>query len=137
MILNDTAIKRLSREQGMIAPFTDETVRVLDERAIISYGLAGHGYDLRLSPREFRKFIPVKGAVDPRNPDPNMTTPLLLEHDDQGSFFTIPPQSPSAVRMYAGEGVVHLFFLEGATAEHPYQSSRYQGQPESVVMGGV
>jgi dCTP deaminase len=194
MILNDTAIKRLARDRGMIAPFSESLVREIEgDQKVISYGLSGHGYDIRLSPRDFRLCKPIRGVLDPKKPNHDMSEPLPLKHDDKGSFFEIPPHSsclgvaverlqvptdilvlcigkstyarfhiianltpaeagwrghltlevsnlgPTAVRVYANEGIVQLLFLQGDKAEIDYQSraGKYQDQPEQVVMGRV
>jgi len=79
---------------GMIAPFEPKQVRVLEGRPVISYGLSSFGYDLRLSPVEFRIFHHIPGTVvDPKyfNPDNLMPTPL---HEDQhGRYFILPAHS--------------------------------------------
>ena len=90
-ILSDIEIAALA-EQGMITPFESNLIRELDETRVISYGLSSYGYDIRLSPTEFLQFVPVK-EFDPKRPDPNATKRLVLNHDDQGAFFLMPPFS--------------------------------------------
>lgn len=92
-ILNDKQIADRARDHGMIAPFTESLVRVCDGRPIISYGLSGHGYDLRLSPKEFRRLVPSKCVNPKRQDSAAMTEIVRLQHDDDGSFFTMPPHS--------------------------------------------
>ena len=91
-ILNDTEITALARG-GMITPFEPSLIRQnRDGDGVISYGLSSYGYDLRLSPRDFRLIIP-GATLDPKRPDPNAFAPVPLRHDDHGSFFVMPPHS--------------------------------------------
>jgi dCTP deaminase len=93
MILNDLQIIRRARE-GMIEPFSHELVCAEPNGPILSYGLSSYGYDLRLSPREFKIFQHIPGTiVDPKrfNPENLKTAPLL--HDDQGDYFILPSRS--------------------------------------------
>lgn len=97
MILNDREITRLSREQGMIEPFTDHQVRLAgegtpDERPVISYGLSSFGYDLRVA-REFKVFTNVYNSiVDPKRFDPGAFV------DVTGDVCVIPPNSFALAR---------------------------------------
>ena len=71
MIKNDAWIDQMAR-QGMISPFEPHLVREIEgngdlPQRVISYGLSSYGYDLRLSPREFRVFRHIPGTiVDPQ-----------------------------------------------------------------------
>ena len=101
----DWRIRQLAAE-GMISPFEPGKVRELrcedglpilsfDGNRIqaISYGTSSYGYDLRLSPYEFRIFQHVPGLiVDPKVFDDRCLVPAKL-HVDQldGSFFFILP----------------------------------------------
>ena len=99
----DWRIRQLAAE-GMISPFEPGKVRhvitgknlsgesQLPARAI-SFGTSSYGYDLRLSPYEFRIFQHVPGLiVDPKAFDDRCLVPAEL-HVDQldGSFFFILP----------------------------------------------
>lgn len=99
----DWRIRQLAAE-GMISPFEPGKVRhvitgetpdganQLAARAI-SFGTSSYGYDLRLSPYEFRIFQHVPGLiVDPKAFDDRCLVPAEL-HVDQldGSFFFILP----------------------------------------------
>ncbi|MDA0268095.1 MAG: dCTP deaminase, partial [Cyanobacteria bacterium] len=73
MIKNDAWILTMATE-GMIHPFESQLVRhvsteeVQGLHPVISYGLSSYGYDIRLSPAEFRIFRHVPGTVlDPKN----------------------------------------------------------------------
>jgi dCTP deaminase len=62
----DTWIKRMALEHGMIRPFEDRLIRLVEGRPVISYGLSSYGYDIRVS-RHFRIFTNVYGSVvDPK-----------------------------------------------------------------------
>jgi dCTP deaminase len=93
MILNDKQITRLAR-RGMIRPFTPKLARRVTGRPVLSYGLCSFGYDLRLSPGEFKIFRHVPGkVVDPKNFSPDSLEPARLHHDARGGFFILPGRS--------------------------------------------
>ncbi|HTL89836.1 MAG TPA: dCTP deaminase [Leptolyngbya sp.] len=93
MIKNDTWITQMARE-GMIEPFEPQLVRRSQGLPVISYGLSSYGYDLRLSPSEFRIFKHIPGTVvDPKNFSDANLEPAALHHDDNGSFFILPAHS--------------------------------------------
>jgi dCTP deaminase len=93
MIKNDTWISEMA-EKGMIAPFEPKLVRRVNELPVISYGLSSYGYDLRLSPNDFRIFRHVPGTVvDPKNFKQANLEPAPLHQDDQGSYFILPAHS--------------------------------------------
>ncbi|GAP98188.1 deoxycytidine triphosphate deaminase [Leptolyngbya sp. NIES-2104] len=81
-------------QQGMIAPFEPQLVRRIHGLPVISYGLSSYGYDLRLSPSEFRIFKHIPGTVvDPKNFSDANLEPAPLHQDDNGSFFILPAHS--------------------------------------------
>ena len=90
MILNDKQILELAH-QGMITPFEPTLVRQSEGKSAISYGLSSYGYDIRLSPKKFVRFNPHKGVIDPKNFDPKFLEEEVLNQDEQGSYFVIPP----------------------------------------------
>ena len=93
MILNDSQIARLARK-GMIRPFTATLVRRLNDHPVLSYGLCSFGYDLRLSPKEFKIFRHVPGkVVNPKNFAPASLELAELHHDAYGRFFILPGRS--------------------------------------------
>jgi dCTP deaminase len=100
MLLNDVSIRALA-EQGMIDPFVPEMVREYCSsgqsgfwRKSISYGLGSYGYDLRLSPDEFRIFRHIPGEiVNPKRFNPECLETAKLHSDDDGDFFIIPANS--------------------------------------------
>jgi dCTP deaminase len=93
MIKNDNWIVEMS-DRGMIAPFEPRLVRQVEGLPIISYGLSSYGYDLRLSPAEFRIFRHIPGTVvDPKHFNPANLEPVALHSDENGDFFVLPAHS--------------------------------------------
>lgn len=94
MLKNDEWIKEKAN-QGMISPFEPQQVRKLDnDLPVISYGLSGFGYDIRLSPNEFRIFRHIPGTiVDPKNFNPDNLEQTQLCTDETGSYFILPAHS--------------------------------------------
>ena len=108
MLKND----RWIREQaagGMISPFTPCMVREVEAdsgvdeygvwgggepRAVLSYGLSSFGYDIRLSPKDFRVFRHVPGTiVNPKQFNPRNLEQVPLLSDEYGDYFIIPAHS--------------------------------------------
>lgn len=82
-VKNDTWIRQMAQEKGMIEPFVDNQVR----EGVISYGLSSYGYDIRVSD-EFKIFTNVHSAVvDPKNFNPKSFI------DYKGDICVIPPNS--------------------------------------------
>nr|WP_263013024.1 dCTP deaminase [Ancylothrix sp. D3o] len=78
----------------MIKPFEPRLVRKVDGLPVISYGLSSFGYDIRLSPAEFRIFRHIPGTVvDPKNFNPDNLEPTKLYSDSNGSYFVLPAHS--------------------------------------------
>ena len=113
MIKNDTWIKQQA-ENGMIYPFTPELIReeayysdtrsvdfpstsnseLLTKKSVISYGLSSFGYDIRLSPKEFKVFRHVPGTiVNPKNFNPHNLESVVLHQDPYGEYFILPAHS--------------------------------------------
>jgi dCTP deaminase len=93
MLKNDSWIKKMGQE-GMINPFTPSLVRQKDGLPLISYGLGSYGYDIRLSPSEFRVFRHIPGTVvDPKNFNFNNLEPVQHHKDEKGEFFILPAHS--------------------------------------------
>lgn len=99
MIKNDAWIAQMA-DKGMITPFEPSLVRGISTelvgalRPVISYGLSSYGYDIRLSPAEFRIFRHIPGTVvDPKNFNPANLEPTQLQTDDSGSYFILPAHS--------------------------------------------
>ncbi|NJM72323.1 MAG: dCTP deaminase [Scytonema sp. RU_4_4] len=99
MIKNDIWITEKAHK-GMISPFEARLIREKkiseDEpwQRVISYGLSSYGYDIRLSPVEFRIFRHIPGTVvDPKNFNPHNLEATSLHTDVSGSYFILPAHS--------------------------------------------
>lgn len=101
---NDAWISEMS-QNGMIAPFVTELVRSIETQgafdsnvthgqSVISYGLSSYGYDIRLSPKDFKVFRHIPGTiVDPKNFNSKNLEPSTLHRDENGSYFVLPAHS--------------------------------------------
>ena len=99
MLKNDIWITQIA-QKGMISPFEPSLIREQQTdlasslRRVISYGLSSYGYDIRLSPVEFRIFRHIPGTlVDPKKFNPQNLEPTQLHTDDNGSYFILPAHS--------------------------------------------
>jgi dCTP deaminase len=99
MIKNDTWIQNMAA-QGMISPFEPALIRHVQvpghapEMPVISYGLSSYGYDIRLSPSEFRIFRHIPGTViDPKRFNPENLEPTQLQQEGNGQYFILPAHS--------------------------------------------
>ena len=80
----DHWIRRLCKEQGMIEPFVESSMR----SGVVSYGVSSYGYDIRVS-NEFKIFTNVNSAiVDPKDFSANSFVDAVVEE-----FCIIPPNS--------------------------------------------
>lgn len=80
--------------KGMISPFEAQLIRRVENLPVISYGLSSFGYDIRLSPIEFRIFRHIPGTVvDPKNFNPENLEQTKLHTDANGSYFILPAHS--------------------------------------------
>ncbi|MCC5635560.1 dCTP deaminase [Nostoc sp. CHAB 5844] len=84
----------------MISPFEPSLIRKVQKETsvnaqpVISYGLSSYGYDIRLSPAEFRIFRHIPGTVvDPKNFNPHNLESTPLHTDVNGSYFILPAHS--------------------------------------------
>lgn len=93
-ILNDIQISILAKK-GMINPFVPEMIRDLDnDTPALSFGLGSYGYDVRLSPNEFKIFRHIPGTViNPKAFNPENLESVLLQSDAYGDYFIIPANS--------------------------------------------
>ncbi len=92
-IKSDKWIKKMSLNEKMIEPFSENQVR-LDEKGnkLISYGVSSYGYDVRCS-NEFKVFTNIHSVtVDPKNFDDNSFI------DIQSDVCVIPPNSFALTR---------------------------------------
>lgn len=108
MIKNDKWIQLMcnpdeieSGESVMIKPFWNKLVsRVENNSRVLSYGLSSFGYDIRLSPKDFRTFRHIPGSVvDPKRFNPQNLEPAKLhqEYNEESKtveeFFILPGHS--------------------------------------------
>lgn len=81
-------------QKGMITPFEPKQMRHSDNLLVISFGLSSFGYDIRLSPHDFRIFRHIPGTVvDPKNFNPENLEQTKLHTDESGSYFILPAHS--------------------------------------------
>jgi len=108
MLKNDRWIKEQA-EKGMITPFVPELVRQVevdpnevDEAGIfsgklrnaLSFGCSSYGFDIRLSPKDFRVFRHIPGTViNPKRFNPQNLERVALQHDEDGEYFVLPGHS--------------------------------------------
>lgn len=100
MILNDKQIKQLVSHKQLISPFVNGLVR--EEKStttevikkVLSYGLSSYGYDIRLSPKEFKVFQHIPGTiVDPKKFNSDNLRNVELQSDENGDYFVLPAHS--------------------------------------------
>lgn len=93
MIKNDTWITHAAGN-GMISPFEPALVSKVEDRKVLSYGLSSYGYDIRLSPSDFRIFRHIPGTViDPKDFNPDNLESVDLHEDKNGQYFILPAHS--------------------------------------------
>ena len=93
MLKNDKWIREMAA-QGMIAPFEPSLIRQVGDRKTLSFGTSSFGYDIRLSPKDFRVFRHIPGTVvNPKAFNPSNLEPAELHTDEYGDFFIIPGNS--------------------------------------------
>ncbi|NER38014.1 MAG: dCTP deaminase [Oscillatoria sp. SIO1A7] len=93
MIKNDAWIARIA-EEGMIKPFAPHLIRKVENFSVISYGLSSFGYDIRLSPKDFRTFRHIPGTIiNPKDFNPENLEPARLHRDKDGEYFILPGHS--------------------------------------------
>ena len=91
-IKSDKWIRRMAKEQDMIAPFEAGQVREVNGNKIVSYGTSSYGYDIRCSD-DFKIFTNINSTiVDPKNFDEKSFV------DFKGEVCIIPPNSFALAR---------------------------------------
>ncbi len=86
-IKSDRWIRRMSKEHGMIEPFSEQQVRVANGHRIVSYGTSSYGYDVRCA-EDFKIFTNINSTiVDPKAFDEKSFV------DFKGPVCIIPPNS--------------------------------------------
>jgi len=90
MLQPDKWIRR-NATKGMIDPFVPNLVRELNGVLRLSYGTSSYGYDIRLSPTDFRIFRHLPGTIiNPKQFNPDNLIPAQLHQDEFGSYFVLP-----------------------------------------------
>jgi dCTP deaminase len=104
MLKNDRWIKEQAAK-GMISPFVPGLVRRIEHGATadgssilsipaLSFGCSSYGYDIRLSPADFRIFRHVPGLInDPKAFDGRCLEPAELHQSLAGDYFILPAHS--------------------------------------------
>jgi len=94
-VKSDRWIRRMAAEAQLIQPFSEQLVREVEGRRIISAGASSYGYDMRLADDGFRVFSPIHGReIDPKKFDENsLVEPPLQTTDDGSQYYLMPPHS--------------------------------------------
>jgi dCTP deaminase len=94
-VKSDRWIRRMAEEAQLIQPFSEQLVREVDGRRIISAGASSYGYDMRLADDGFRVFSPIHGReIDPKKFDESsLVEPPLQTTDDGSQYYLMPPHS--------------------------------------------
>ncbi|MDJ0579090.1 dCTP deaminase [Crocosphaera sp.] len=94
MLLKNDRWIRQNASEGMIKPFKGKIIDLEKWRKIISYGTSSYGYDIRLSPKEFRVFRHIPGKVlDPKSFDTNHLEKVELNKEEDDKYFILPGNS--------------------------------------------
>jgi dCTP deaminase len=98
MIKNDMWIDRqcnlLEEKDRLIYPYESRLIRKVNFLPAISFGLSSFGYDIRLSPKDFRTFRHIPGTIiDPKQFNPENLEPAHLHTDEDGAYFILPGHS--------------------------------------------
>jgi dCTP deaminase len=93
VLKNDIWIDKMA-QKGMISPFEPQLIRNLGNVPALSFGLSSFGYDIRLSPVEFRIFRHIPGTVvDPKNFNRDNLELTKLYTGSSGDYFILPAHS--------------------------------------------
>jgi dCTP deaminase len=94
-VKSDRWIRRMAEEGELIKPFSDQLVREVEGRRIISAGASSYGYDMRLADDGFRVFSPIRGReIDPKHFDEDsLIEPPLRSAEDGSQYYLMPPHS--------------------------------------------
>jgi len=96
MLKPDNWIRDMAENHNMISPFVPTLIRESFAGKHISYGLSSYGYDIRLSPKDFRIFRHIPGTViDPKRFNPENLEParLCIDNDTNEQYFVLPAHS--------------------------------------------
>ena len=94
MLLNDSWIHREAVHNDLVKPFCDKSIRVVDKKPVISFGLSSFGYDVRLSHKTFKINVRESFFLDPKLGSRRIGYAFRkLERDTSpqgGEYFTLP-----------------------------------------------
>lgn len=91
MLKNDTWIRTTP---DLITPLVPHLERHIGVIPALSYGCSSYGYDLRLSPRDFKIFRHVPGTImDPKKFNPANLERAPICSDYEGFWFVLPAHS--------------------------------------------
>lgn len=85
----------MAEEAQLIQPFSEQLIREVQGRRIISAGASSYGYDMRLADDGFRVFSPILGReIDPKHFDEDsLIEPPLRDAGDGSQYYLMPPHS--------------------------------------------
>ena len=97
----------IAQEESLIKPFVPDKVRKITSVNeggntyvlsmpvdAISFGVSGFGYDLRLSPKQFKVFRHIPGQIiNPKKFNPSFLYDAELNHSLDGDYFILPHHS--------------------------------------------
>lgn len=90
MVLSDRQIE----EKKIFSPFLSGKTRIIETingvANAISFGLSSYGYDIRLSPEDFKVFKPKGEIVDPKEFNADLLKPIRSSSNNKGEFFILP-----------------------------------------------
>jgi dCTP deaminase len=94
-VKSDRWIRRMAADEQLIQPFSEQLIREVEGRRIISAGASSYGYDMRLADDGFRVFSPIHGReIDPKKFDESsLVEPPLQTTDDGSQYYLMPPHS--------------------------------------------
>lgn len=91
MLKNDSWIRSTP---GLINPISPTLERYNGVLPVLSYGTSSYGYDLRLSPKDFKIFRHIPGTVmDPKSFNPENLEQVKLQGGTPGYYFILPAHS--------------------------------------------
>lgn len=91
-LLNDLQIKEYG--DVMISHFSSESIKKNNGIPCLSYGLSCFGYDIRLSPKNFKLFQNDNSVIiDVKNFDETHLKDIFSIIDETGEYFVIPPHT--------------------------------------------
>ena len=89
-VLSDKEICERCKNENMISPFVEKSVRKTDNTKVLSYGVSSYGYDVRVS-NEFKVFTNINSSIiDPKDFSENN---FITKKVKDGDCLILPPNS--------------------------------------------